>query len=546
MTRIIHQSAKTAVILCLLVSSSWFLAIDAVGQDDASAGNSGPDLAARQTAVAARYAKLEELLLRLADVEARENPQRAALLKRVARQSRQKFVLEKLRGAGTSLAEGQFAAAIGQQKDATDELKAILKLLMSEDRSTRIRDEKKRIAELIKQLRLTERNERSVRARTENGVEIEEVQQQQQQVTEKAYKLNADWKSANEPPLSEDSKSEDSESNNAESKPSEPDPSETKSPSPDSNEPKDASQSEKPSQESPSSKASDSSSGNRPPPSPQEQARRQMESAIERMRQAEQSLDKNKRSEATQQQREAEEKLRNAIDQLEKILRQLREEEIERELAKLEARLRRMAKMQSDVLDQTTQLAQTPSSQRTRATLLKAGDLAFEEQKITLEADRAMLVLKGEGSSVAFPEVISQVRDDTRRVATRLGQAKIDGITQGIQSDVLAALEEMIAALQKAQRDREKKKQQAQQGQPQSSGQREEPLVESIAELKLIRTMQKRIQGTTKRYGEILDSDDSADRAEDPGDVLPLLQDLSLRQDRLYRITRDLVTKRNK
>ncbi|MEM6364792.1 MAG: hypothetical protein AAF745_10220, partial [Planctomycetota bacterium] len=336
------------------------------------------------------------------------------------------------------------------------------------------------------------------------------------------------------------------ESNNAESKRSEPDPSETKSPSPDSNEPKDASPNEKPSQESPSSKASDSSSGNRPPPSPQEQARRQMESAIERMRQAEQSLDENNRSEATQQQREAEEKLRNAIDQLEKILRQLREEEIERELAKLEARLRRMAKMQSDVLDQTTQLAQTPSSQRTRATLLKAGDLAFEEQKITLEADRAMLVLKGEGSSVAFPEVISQVRDDTRRVATRLGQAKIDGITQGIQSDVLAALEEMIAALQKAQRDREKKKQQAQQGQPQSSGQREEPLVESIAELKLIRTMQKRIQGTTKRYGKILDSDDSADRAEDPGDVLPLLQDLSLRQDRLYRITRDLVTKRNK
>ncbi|MEO9593196.1 MAG: hypothetical protein ABJG45_16560, partial [Rhodopirellula bahusiensis] len=172
-----------------------------------------------------------------------------------------------------------------------------------------------------------------------------------------------------------------------------------------------------------------------------------------------------------------------------------------------------------------------------------AGDLAYEEQKITLEADRAMLLLREEGSSVAFPEVVSQLREDTVRVSTRLGQSKIDMVTQGLQTDILAGLEEMIAALAKAQRDLEKKKQQEQQGdgggQPSGSG--EEPLVQKLAELKLIRTMQTRIQGSTDRYASLMDG-----KATSAEDVLPLLRDLSQRQDRLYQITRDLVTERNK
>ena len=124
-------------------------------------------------------------------------------------------------------------------------------------------------------------------------------------------------------------------------------------------------------------------------------------------------------------------------------------------------------------------------------------------------------------------------------MAERLGETKIDAVTQGIQQDILAALEEMIAATQKAQRDLEKKKQQ-QQGQPQQGGKQEQPLVEALAELKLIRTMETRIKTTTSRYSGLLESKEST--AEE---TLPLLQDLSERQNRLYQITRDLVLKRN-
>jgi hypothetical protein len=184
----------------------------------------------------------------------------------------------------------------------------------------------------------------------------------------------------------------------------------------------------------------------------------------------------------------------------------------------------------------------TPVDDRDRQIDIRSGNLAFEQKKIVLEADRAILLLREEGSSVAFPEVVQQMRGDMIRVADRLAQTKIDEVTQGIQEDILAALEEMIGALQQAQRDLEKQQQQQQQAQ-QSGGQSgEQPLVEPLAELKLIRTMQTRIKSTTERYGAMVpEQNGNVDE-----DLLGLLQNLSVRQSDLYRITRDLLLKRNK
>jgi Mg2+ and Co2+ transporter CorA len=151
-----------------------------------------------------------------------------------------------------------------------------------------------------------------------------------------------------------------------------------------------------------------------------------------------------------------------------------------------------------------------------------------------------MLLLREEGSSVAFPEVIASIQSDTQIVADRLSKSQIDAVTQGIQADILVALEEMIEALQKAQRDLEEQRQQQQQGRPGQSGQGEQPLVQTIAELKLLRTMQTRVKSTTDRYSGLLESGEASG-----GEILPLLQDLSRRQNRLYQITRDLVLKRN-
>ena len=468
-------------------------------------------LSLKQEGVAKRYEKLEELLLRLADVEATENPERSALLRRAAKQSRDKFVLEKLKLASASLKTQEYQKAVENQEAATKELADLLKLLMSEDRSKRIRDEKERYTKLIKDLKRNLNNQRSARARTENGADIEDVQGEQKSVTEQSEKLKSRLEDSNESDADQEKQSDpkDGEPKDGESK---------------DGEPKDGASESQQSQQA---------------QSPEEEVEQQLKKAIENMKQAEKELEDAKREQATEKQRDAEDNLRAAIDRLEKILRQLREEELLRELAKLEARLRKMAVMQSKVLDDTVTLAATPQEQRNRQTDLKSGDLAFSEKKITLEADRAMLLLREEGSSIAFPEVVSQIRADTATVSDRLGQTKIDAVTQGIQQDILAALDEMITALQKAQRDLEQKQQQQQQGQ-QQSGQGEQPLVEALAELKLIRTMETRIKSTTDRYSSLLESGSSTVE-----DVLPLLQNLSARQNRLYRITRDLVLKRN-
>ena len=543
-----------------------------------------PRLSQRQSGLAQRYQKLEELLLRLADVEAAENPERSALLRRAARQSRDKFVLERLRTASEALRTQEFQKAVDNQKAAETELASLLRLLMSEDRSKRIRDEKERLSKLIKDLKRNLNNQRSARARTENGADIDKVTKEQQQVTrrseelrsrlsdendadaERAEAANPSEKSSDDSEDKESGESEESEKQDgAEQKGEEEErsgnekdqddkagedrsdkegsPSE---PSPPSDSRNDQSQQDGSPQQQPPSPGQPQQNQSQPsepqqPATPEQQVEQRLQQAIEKMREAEQELEKAKREEATQKQREAEENLRAAIDRLERILRQLREEELQRELARLEARLKRMAAMQTKVLDDTVALAATPLSQRDRQTDLKSGDLAFEEKKITLEADRAMLLLREEGSSVAFPEVVSQIRSDTVRVAELLGRTRIGAVAQGIQQDILAALEEMIQALQKAQRDLEKQRQQQQQGQSRQAGQREQPLVESLAELKLLRTMETRIKSTTDRYSTLLESGDSS-----LDEIEPLLRDLSERQNRLYQITRDLVLKRNR
>ncbi|NNE00409.1 MAG: hypothetical protein HKN47_24080, partial [Pirellulaceae bacterium] len=146
-------------------------------------------LVQKQSAVANRYQRLEELLLRLADVESAENPERSALLRRAARQSRDKFVLEKLRNASESLRSEKFQDAVDNQGSAAKDLEAILKLLMSEDRSKRIRDEKNRIANMIKDLKRIEGAQRSTRARTENGADLKEVQQEQKSIADRSKEV---------------------------------------------------------------------------------------------------------------------------------------------------------------------------------------------------------------------------------------------------------------------------------------------------------------------------------------------------------------------
>jgi hypothetical protein len=148
-------------------------------------------------------------------------------------------------------------------------------------------------------------------------------------------------------------------------------------------------------------------------------------------------------------------------------------------------------------------------------------------------------LLREEGSSVAFPEAVEQMRDDMKQVVERLAAVKVGEITQGLEQDIIAALEETIAALEKAIKDLEKNR--TPPGQQPSGGQPgEPPLVHKLAELKMIRSLQMRIYQRTKRYGQMIDGE-QAETAE----LIDALQALAERQQRVYKATADLEQGRN-
>jgi hypothetical protein len=135
------------------------------------------------------------------------------------------------------------------------------------------------------------------------------------------------------------------------------------------------------------------------------------------------------------------------------------------------------------------------------------------------------------------------MHEDMEQVAERLADTKVDDITIGIEEDIIAALEELIEALQKAQKDLEEQQQQQQQQQQQEG---EQPLVDQIAELKMIKALQERVNKRTVRFSRLLDDDQDPVGQAESAELVDALRALSERQLDVFKITRDIVLGKNK
>ena len=175
---------------------------------------------------------------------------------------------------------------------------------------------------------------------------------------------------------------------------------------------------------------------------------------------------------------------------------------------------------------------------------IEAGKLSFAERKIVVEAHKCLNLLREEASSVAFPETVDQMREDMETVAERLSRSQVGQITQGLEEDILEALDEMIEALHRAQQEQEQRK-----NQPPAQGQSDPgdmPLVDALAEIRMIKALQLRINRRTNRYSRMLDDiDDPVGQSQD-ADLVEALGQLSVRESKLHRITRDLSLGKNK
>jgi hypothetical protein len=324
-------------------------------------------------------------------------------------------------------------------------------------------------------------------------------------------------------------KSDGDKKSDSESKPGEKSPGEPQEGKPQESEPKESQSppnSGKPSESSPSE------------PAEQNPTQQRLEKAQQRMEEAQKKLEEAKKSDAVEKQEEAIRELEQAKAELEEILRQLREEEMARTLAMLEARFRKMLDAQVQIYEGTQRLDKVPEAERDRDDAIEAGRLSQKEAEIALEADKALNVLQEEGSAVAFPEAVMEIRDDMITVRDRLAEAKIGEMTQGVEKDIIAALEEMITALEKAQQEMQDK---SQSPPPGEGGEGEMPLVDAIAELKMIRALQMRVNTRTQRYAEV-----SKTEQVDQPELLDSLRKLAEREERIHKVTRDIVLGRNR
>jgi hypothetical protein len=551
----------TALLGCLLGFGSAGAGQNAVEETPSAAKKVLP-LDIGQQAVLSRFDRFEKELVQMAEQLRKADPERAELLFRTHSKSQQERVIGQMRMVHELLAgkNPQFGDSIQRQEQLVTSLVTLLDLLQSENRISEIEAERARVKEILKNVNKLIGKEKDVRANTERGSDPNKSAKDQENVAKDAKQLiddvkeqdakkqaeresnnPADDKGADMPPGKDGDAKDPMPPKDGNAEPKEPGESDPKSGEPKDGQPKEGdppngepqegkSQEGQPQEGEPLEQKNQQQTPGR---EDLEEARQEMEKAIQELR------DKKDRGKASRHQDEAIRQLLEAKEKLEEILRQLREEEKSLTLASLESRFRKMLSMQLLVYQETLRLDK--ESEGKDSNLIARGkQLATQEEEIVQEVDKALVVLREEGSSVAFPEAVEAIREDAASIVELLDQGKAGELTQTLEQAVIEAIEEMVDALQQEMEnkkdDEEQKPGQQQQGQPQ-----EKPLVDALSELKMLRSLQLRINRRTRQLGRMIEGD----QAGEP-ELLKQLKTLSGRQSRIQRATYDLSTGRNK
>jgi hypothetical protein len=507
LARIAAFLAAGAVFLALATVSFAAAPVAAQPKTDAASAAAPDKLATDERHIAEKYKHLEDVLLRMAELNAATDPRRAALLKKTIEQSKDRLVGVRFERLVDLLGKDQLTRAIENEAELDQDLRAILELLMSENRDKSLKSQKERTREYLKRISEIIAQQNSLQGRTAGGDNPKRLANEQAELGDKTGKLADDIRK------NEEGRSPDKDAKGAKGEKG----------------------------EKAEGHGSPSDSGDRAQQEDQSgnPARKSIDAAKQRMSEAEEALKKAQADPAGKKEEEARAELEKAKAELEEILRQLRQEEVERVLVMLEARFRKMLQMQEEVYEGTTRLDKVPSDQRSHNDEIEASRLSGRETQIVVEIDKALSVLRDDGSTAAFLEAAEQLRDDMRQVVQRLAQAKVGQTTQNIEEDVITSLKEIIEAIKKAQKDQQNRKKppNSQPGQPSESA-----LVDSLAELKMIRALQMRVNMRTARYSKLLEG--NAEQTQN-AELLDALKRLAERQQRIYRVTHDLQTGKN-
>jgi len=461
------------------------------------------ELTDKQRILAGRYAQLEQILLRLTETSGNSNPRQTALLKKALFESKDKLLIQRFETLVRALERRQLSNAVAGQTEIEQDLLLILQLLESVNREEKRDQEKEAVKEFLKDLEDILHRERTVKNQTQrqepqNLPPLEKMQQDIRLQTQTLRDRIAEHEGAESGTMSQETEEGSQE------------------------------------QKQPGTRQE------KTPPTPTQWA---LHRALERMKQAEQKLQNTEKEGAIEEQEETIAELHRVKEELEKILRQLREEELMQTLEKLEARFKRMLQQEQTIRSLTEKLFHEVSGKPpldARQTKIRADRLAVEQQTVIEDAESTLLLLRDDGTAQAMAESLLQARFDMTDVKTRLLQTAADAATLAVEDAIIDALQEMLEAIQitimeaKERQENAENQQQLQQG-----GEEEEPLIQILTELRMIRSMQHRVNERTARY------DTEIKRAlENPdADVTPFkraVEELARQQNRISRILHEL------
>jgi hypothetical protein len=511
----------------------------------------GPGLAAREQELLRNYRELERSFLRLADLLETSDPRRAAILRAACERARGEQIADRVEAIVAELEAGRLLKAGAEQRDTISRLEAVLQLLAAGADDGRPTDGRDQVRQFLGRVTRAIARQRDIQGGTESGAAADELSGRQEALADETRALAADLdtfvkrsrgRAANTPPSSDASGTGGDADGGAAGRDQAGRDDAGGDQAGGDNAGRDKAGRDGHGEEGSGAESgadSGDESGDESGDDDTARAartRRRLQAAEQRMRQAARAVEEARRRDAGAEQEKAVESLETARAELEQILRQLREEEVERLLVQLAARVRQMLKDQLAVRSGAGE-AVAEGGPQGRERELEAARLAREQAGIGAAARRALVLLRDDGSAVAIPQALEQIRDDSDEAVRRLERADIGGTTRGLLDDLVAGLEELLAAVERARSDQERQEPGRQgEGRPARPG--EEPLVNALAELRMLRSLQVRVNTRTARLAQLLG--DGADVVEEP-DLRATLGRLAERQRLIERAAFDIV-----
>jgi len=205
---------------------------------------------------------------------------------------------------------------------------------------------------------------------------------------------------------------------------------------------------------------------------------------------------------ARQAQRDALDRLDQALQDLQNRLDQLQHQDQLQKLLQLAEELEEMIKVQRNINEETEKLDKRRDEWK-RTDRRRCIELSDEQENLAKRAEKLVALMEKE-SAVVYPGRLRSAIHDMKEVAELLSSYDTGAYTQSVEYEILKTLEQLAKSLR---REYQAKKQRGRRNPRRPGGPRrprKPPLVPPVAELKMLRNMEKEVYQRTVRLYEAL------------------------------------------